>query len=148
MRKVDATQGGLIKLIFIYTIPLILTTIAQHLFTIVDTAVLGNMADTAAVASVGATTTITNLVLNGITGLSTGVSIVLSRYVGQKNEEKIRATIDTALISSLGFGALVASVGLIFSPLFLTLIECPADCYDGATLYLRIILAAAPATLT
>lgn len=147
MRKVDATQGGLIKLIFIYTIPLILTTIAQHLFTIVDTAVLGNMADTAAVASVGATTTITNLVLNGITGLATGVSIVLSRYVGQKSEEKIRATIDTALISCLGFGALVASVGLIFSPLFLTLIECPPDCYDGATLYLRIILAAAPATL-
>ena len=47
MRKVDATQGNLTKLIFIYTIPLILTSVAQQLFTIVDTAVLGNMFDTA-----------------------------------------------------------------------------------------------------
>lgn len=147
MRKVDATQGNLTKLIFIYTIPLILTSVAQQLFTIVDTAVLGNMADTTAVASVGATTTITSLILNGITGLATGVSIVLARYVGQKNDEKIRATVDTALLSALGFGIIVAILGTIFTPLFLDLTDCPAECYDGAALYLRIYIAAAPATL-
>lgn len=147
MRKVDATQGNLVKLIFIYTIPLILTNIIQHLFTLVDTAVLGNMADTIAVASVGATTTITSLVLNGITGLSAGISIVLARYIGQKNEQKIRTTIDTALLTGVGFGAIVAVLGVIFAPALLAFIDCPAECFNGAVLYLQIIIAAAPITM-
>ncbi len=147
MRKVDATQGNLVKLIFLYTIPLILTNIVQHLFTLVDTAVLGNMADTVAVASVGATTTITSLILNGITGLSAGISIVLARYVGQKDEQKIRTTIDTALLTGVGFGMIVAVLGVIFAPALLAFIECPAECFNGAVLYLRIIIAAAPITM-
>ena len=63
-RKVDATQGPLMKNIFIYTLPLIVTTLVQQLFSLVDTAVLGNMADTNSVAAVGATTAIINLIVN------------------------------------------------------------------------------------
>jgi len=144
---VDATQGNLIKLIFVYTIPLILTTIMQQLFTLVDTAVLGNMADTVAVASVGATGTITSLTLNGITGLATGTSIVLARFIGQKDEGRIRSTIDTSLLLSVGFGLIVAILGITLSPAFLRLVDCPRECFDGAVLYLRIYIAAAPITL-
>lgn len=147
MRKVDATQGNLVKLIFLYTIPLILTNIVQHLFTLIDTAVLGNMADTLAVASVGATTTITSLILNGITGLATGTSIVLARYIGQKDEQKIRTAIDTSILTGVGFGMIVAIFGVILAPILLELVRCPEDCYDGAVLYLRILIAAAPITM-
>ncbi|MBQ9807135.1 MAG: MATE family efflux transporter [Clostridia bacterium] len=147
MRKVDATKGPLIKLIFAYTIPLILTTIIQHLFTLVDVAVLGNMADTTAVASVSATNTITSLVLNGITGLSTGTNIVLARYIGQKDEEKMKTTINTSLLTGMGFGVIVAIIGILLAPTLLKLIDCPAECFDGAVLYLQIYLAAAPITL-
>ena len=103
-KKVDATQGPIMKLLFIYTIPLILTTIMQHMFAIVDKAVLGNMANPTAVASVGATGTVTGLIINGFVGFSTGTAIVLSRVVGQKDEERIRTTIDTSLIASVFFG--------------------------------------------
>ncbi|MBE6601923.1 MAG: MATE family efflux transporter [Ruminococcaceae bacterium] len=147
MRKVDATQGKLVKLIFVYTIPLILTTLVQQLFTLVDTAVLGNMADTTAVASVGATNTITSLVLNGITGLSTGAVIILARYIGQKDEEKMRSVIDTSLITAVGFGIIVAVLGILLTPTLLDLVKCPDDCLAGAKLYLQIYIAAAPITL-
>jgi len=147
MRKVDATQGNLIKLIFIYTIPLILTTIVQHLFTLVDVVVLGNMADTVAVASVSATNTITSLVLNGITGLSAGTNIVLARYIGQKDEEKMKSTINTSLLTGVGFGVIVAIVGILLAPTLLELVDCPFECFDGAVVYLQIYLAAAPITL-
>lgn len=147
MRKIDATQGNLVKLIFVYTIPLIFTTIIQHLFTIADTAVLGNMADTVSVAAVGATSTITTLMINCFTGLSSGTSIVLARFIGQKDEDKIKMTVDTSLITGFCFGVLVAVVGVIFAPAFLTLTGCPAECYEGAVLYIRIYIAAAPATL-
>ena len=143
-RKVDATQGSLIPLIFSYTIPLILTTIAQDLFVIADKAVLGNMADTAAVAAIGATTTISSLSLNGFVGLASGTAIVLGRYVGQKDYVKSRTVIDTSLIAGVAFGVLVALVGVMAAPLFLTLTNCPEECYDGALLYIRIYISAAP----
>lgn len=147
MRKVDATSGNLPKLIFIYTIPLILTTVLQNLFDIADKAVLGNMAGTTAVASIAATTTVTSLIINGAVGLSTGTAIILARFVGQKNEEKIRKTIDTSVITSLFIGLLVAAVGYFLTPLFLTFTNCPKECYDGALVYMRIIIVATPVTL-
>lgn len=146
-KKIDATQGSLVQMIFVYAIPLILTTIMQHLFDIVDKAVLGNMADTTAVAAVGATGTITTLIINGFVGLSSGTAIVLARFVGQKDEKRIRTTIDTSLIAGFGFGILVAILGVSFAPIFLTLTACPKECYEGALIYIRIYIAAAPATL-
>lgn len=147
MRKVDATSGNLPKLIFIYTIPLILTTVLQNLFDIADKAVLGNMAGTTAVASIAATTTVTSLIVNGAVGLSTGTAIILARFVGQKNEKKIRKTIDTSIITSLSIGLLVAVVGYILTPFFLKATNCPKECYDGALIYMRIIIVATPVTL-
>ena len=146
-KKVDATQGPLVKLIFSFAIPLILTTIAQDLFNITDKAVLGNMAGSAAVASIGATGTITQLIINGAVGLSTGTSIVLARFIGKKDEKNIRSTIDTALITSVIFGAIVAVAGVILAPFFLTATGCPQECYDGALIYIRIYISAAPFTL-
>lgn len=146
-KKVDATNGNLIKLIFAYTIPLALTTILQSLFNTADKAVLGNMAGSIAVASVGATGTVISLIINGAVGLSTGTAIILARYVGQKNEKKIRQTIDTSVITSLVFGLIVAVAGFFLTPIFLTATNCPKDCYDGAMIYMRMYLAGAPATL-
>ena len=75
MRKVDATQGSMVKAIFTFSIPLILATIAQDLFNIADKAVLGHMAGSVDVASIGATGAVTPLIINGAVGLSTGRSL-------------------------------------------------------------------------
>ena len=143
-KKIDATSGNLVKQIFSFTIPLILTTILQNLFNIADKAIAGQMAGSVAVASIGATSTVINLILNGVIGLSTGTSIILARYVGQKDEEKIRKTIDTAISASFILGLLVAVAGYFFSPMVLRAIDCPEDCFRGAVIYLRIYLGAAP----
>lgn len=146
-KKIEATNGKLIKLIFIYTIPLIFSTILQNFFNIADKAVLGNMAGSNSVASIGATSAITSLVINGAVGLSTGTSIILARYVGQKNNTKIKKTIDTSLVTAVFIGTILAIIGVSFSPAFLKLTNCPPECYNGAVIYMRIILASAPATL-
>lgn len=146
-KKVDATKGKLVRLIFIYTIPIILSTIVQNLFNIADKAVLGNWAGSDAVASVGATATISAVIINGAVGLSTGTSIILARYVGQKDNEKIKKAVDTALITATFIGMALAFAGVLLTPTFLTLTNCPPECYDGAVIYMRICLAGAPATL-
>lgn len=146
-KKIDATTGNLIKKIFAYTIPLILSTMLQNSFTIADQAVLGNIAGSVAVASIGATSVVTSLIINGAVGLSTGVSIILARYVGQKDEEKMRKTIDTALITAVLLGVVIAVAGVLLAPMFLKATNCPNECFDGAVLYARIFFIGAPATL-
>ena len=80
LKKVDATRGSMTKAIFTFAIPMILAAIAQDLFTVADKAVLGNMAGSAAVASVGATGAVTSLKINGAVGISSGTTIVLARF--------------------------------------------------------------------
>ncbi|MBQ7338417.1 MAG: MATE family efflux transporter [Clostridia bacterium] len=147
LKKTDATQGPIIKAIITFSIPLILATIAQNLFAIADKAVLGNMAGNVDVAAIGATGSITSLIINGAVGLSSGTTIILARYWGQRNEEKIRSTVDTALLTAVGLGVIVAIAGFFLTPIFLTATDCPAECYDGAMLYMRIYISAAPITL-
>lgn len=117
------------------------------MFNAIDIMVLGNMADATSVASVGATGSIFALLVNGFVGISAGLKILLARYIGAREEKKTNDSISTALIFASVFGAVVAVMGYFIAPAFLTFTDCPADCYDGAVLYLRIYLAATPAVL-
>lgn len=147
VKKVDATKGSIIPLIVTFVIPLILTTLIQQLFNAVDIAVLGNMADTTAVAAVGATTTIIHLIVDAFVGISGGAKIVLSRLFGKKDTEELKLTIDTSIVVAVVFGIIIAVVGFLLAPLFLNLTKCPEECFNGAALYIRIYVLAAPAIL-
>jgi len=145
--RIDATSGAIVPQILRYSYPLILSTLVQSLFSAVDVAVLGNMADSNAVASVGATGAVTSLLVNAFVGFSSGTKILLARFIGARDQEKIRSTADTAVLLSLLCGLLVAALGWVLSPAILRLTNCPDSCFDGATLYLRIYFTAAPAIL-
>lgn len=147
MTRVDATQGSLIRLIFLYTIPLIFSAVIQKLFNAVDIIVLGNLADSGAVASVGATTTIIHLIVNTFFGISGGTRVILARQVGARDKEGVKQTVDTSMMLALAIGVFVAVVGTVGAPFFLSLTKCPSDCFDGAVLYIRMYLIAAPAFL-
>lgn len=146
-KKVDATSGNLVKKIFLYTIPLVLSSILQEFFNIADKAVLGNMAGTNAVAAIGTTTVVTSLIINCAVGISTGTAIILARYVGQKDFEKITRTINTSLISAFVLGLFFATVGVLVTPWFLTYTGCPSECYEDAVIYTRIYFLSTPIIL-
>lgn len=146
-REVDATKGPLIKLIVLYTIPLILSTLVQNLFNAVDIMVLGNLADTTAVASVGATSSVIQLIISAFVGLSGGLKILFSRYFGARDGQRIKRLTDTSLISGAVMGVILAIVGCFLAPTLLDLMRCPAECRDGAILYIRIYMVATPAIL-
>lgn len=147
MKRLDATQGPLVRSIFVFAIPLIIMSLFQHLFNIADKAVLGQMADAAAVAAVGVSSFFTQLILNGFIGLATGTGIVLARFVGEKNEKKTSVLIETAFVSSILFGLIVAVIGVIFAPQVLRFINCPTECFEDAIIYCRIYMSAAPIIL-
>jgi len=146
-QKIDATQGKLFKNIILYTIPVIIGTLVQNCFNAIDLMVLGNMADANAVASVGATGSIIGLVVNSFIGIGAGSKIILSHQFGAKNSVQIKKTVDTALLTAVGIGVAVAVLGVPLAPMILNYTNCPADCFAGAVLYIRIYVAAAPAIL-
>ena len=143
-KNIDATTGPLLKKIILYSIPLLLSTLIQQLFNAIDIVVLGNMADSTAVASVAATTSITSLIVTAFVGISTGTRVVLARFIGARDEENTRSVTDSSLIFSIATGAVIAAVGYILAPWFLDITNCPIECYDGALIYVRIYVLAAP----
>ena len=146
-KRIDATQGNLFPLIIRYAIPLVLSTLIQHCFNAVDLIVLGNLADSTAVASVGATTVIVSLLVNTFVGVASGAKIILARQFGARDSQAITRTVNTVILTALGIGILIIAFALPFSAEFLLMTDCPEDCLHGAKLYLDIYLLAAPAIL-
>ncbi|MBQ8341548.1 MAG: MATE family efflux transporter [Clostridia bacterium] len=146
-RRIDLTSGPLFPAIVRFAIPLIIGSLVQLLFNAVDIVVLGKMADTTAQASVSATSAVTSLLINSFIGFSTGTNIILARFLGAKDRENVRKTVDTSILAAGAIGVLVAIAGLFLSPLLLNLTNCPDACLDGASLYLRIYLFSTPAIL-
>lgn len=143
---IDATQGSILRLVLLYSIPVILKYLIQNTFGAIDVAVLGNMADSTAVAAVGATASITSLFLALFYGLASGVKPLVARLIGAKDAEHIRKTVDTTLLSALFGGVIIALAGLLLAPVFLKLTHCPDECFEGALIYLRIFLLTVPFT--
>lgn len=146
-RRIDATTGPIIPQVITYAVPLILTTLLQTLFNAVDLAVLGNMADSNAVASVGATASSYSLMMTLFVSFSAGIRVLLARFVGERSREKVKLAVDTSVFLALGLGIMAAVGGYFVAPMLLRWIDCPEDCFEGAVLYLRIYIGAAPAIL-
>ena len=141
------TQGPLLKSIVRFAIPIMIATIIQNLFHSADMVILGNMADSIAVASVGATSNIISLVVQGFIALSFGTSVLLAQAIGAKDENRIKKIVDTSIYFSLACGIFVALIGNIVSVPLLRALGCPQDCFDDAVIYLRIYMCGAPALL-
>ena len=146
-KRVDATSGTLWKKIISYAIPLIIGSVVQNCFNAVDLIVLGNMADSSAVASIGATTSINSLLVNSFIGISGGSQLILAKMFGAKDREGTLKTVNTSLITALCLGLFILSFGVPLAPKLLLWTNCPENCLDGAILYLRIYIMAAPAIL-
>ena len=146
-KDIDATQGPILKNFILYAIPIAIGGIIQTLFNAADMMVLGNFASSIAVASVGATGNIVSLLVNTFIGLSAGTQVILAQAFGERNREKIQKTVGTSLSIALVLGLILTAIGLICSRWFLTATNCPADCYEGAALYLEIYFLSVPAIL-
>jgi len=117
------------------------------MFHAVDMVVLGNMADSTAVAAVGATSPITALLLNSFVGFSSGIKVLVARFIGSGERDKLKRTIDTSMLLAVIFGGITILMSIVVAPFFLNIINCPEECYGGALTYLRIYLLFAPTSL-
>ena len=142
--QVDMLHGPLLGKLVLFALPLALSSILQQLFNAVDIAVLGQFATSQDQAAVGCTSAVINMFLNLFLGISVGANVVIATYIGQRDKEKVQASVHTAMLIALISGFVMMLVGFVTARPILELIQTPESVLDKAVLYLLIYFAGMP----
>lgn len=137
-------HGPLLKKILIFSIPLMLSGILQLLFNAADIIVVGRYAGSTALAAVGSTSALINLLTNLFIGFSMSANVLVARYYGGGKETDANETVHTAILLSIFSGSFLALLGNLFAGPLLSLMGTPPDVLSQATLYMRLYFLGMP----
>ncbi|MBQ3234975.1 MAG: MATE family efflux transporter [Clostridia bacterium] len=142
----DFTRGNLFRQIVLFSLPIILTNVLQLIFNTADIAVLGaiSAAGDNAVAAVGATTPLVNLLTMLFVGVSIGVNIVVSKKLGEKEDEAVKKLVGMSVPLSVAIGLFLVIVGWTLARPLLILMNCKDDVLEYAVKYLQIYFTGMP----
>lgn len=146
--EIDMCNGPLLGKIILFYIPLMLSGILQLLFNAADVAVVGRFAGNEALAAVGSTSSLTNLLVNLFIGLSVGANVLVSRFYGAEQFQELKEMIQTAILTALVGGVILIFVGFFVSRPALTFMKTPEDVIDHSVLYMQIYFAGMPFLMT
>ena len=134
----DMIGGGIFRSIFWFSVPLLIGNFFQQLYNTVDSYVVGNYVSTSALAAVGASTPVINMLVGFFMGLSAGAGVVISQYFGaQKGHEMSRAVHASMALTAL-LSVIFTALGLAFTRPLLQAIGVPEDVLPHSSLYLMI----------
>ena len=132
------TVGNTAKHLISFAIPLLIGNLFQMMYNMVDTWVVGQFVSDAAFSAVGTLGSVTNLMIGFFMGLSSGAGVVISRFFGAKQYDRVKDTVNTSLIMTVVLCILFTVVGLVSIPLFMRILDMPSDVNDEAVIYLSI----------
>ncbi len=145
--KKNFTEGPLFFRMLLFALPIMMTGVLQIVYSMADNIVVGQFSgDPYALAAVGSTSSLTNLVLNTLLGISAGTGVVIAQYYGAREYSFVNETVHTSLTFSAIGGVVVAILGLIISEPVLMLMGTKSEVMAGAVLYFRIICIGIPAS--
>ena len=136
---IDMTQGKPINLMLRFALPMMIGSIFQSLYSMVDSAVLGRFVGSHALAAIGATTSTTGLILLLATGVTSAVSIVLSQYVGANDTDRVRKGIVASGWITLLLGVVLGLISVFAARPLMQLLKTPEDVIDMSVLYIQIV---------
>lgn len=135
----DMTKGSPAKIIFSFTVPVFLGNIFQQFYSMVDTIIVGKAVGTPALAAVGATGTITFLILGFLMGMTVGFTVLTAQRFGAGDMAGMRKTVGMAALLSLLVSALMTVVSMWGMRPLLIFMHTPEDIFQGAYTYIMII---------
>lgn len=138
------TQGSPLRLIITFALPLMAGNVFQQLYTVVDTAVVGQVVGVGALASLGAADWLNWMVLGIIQGLTQGFSILMAQNFGAEDHRGLSRSIGTSVTLCVISAAVLLLGSQLAAEPVLRLLNTPADIMDGALLYLRIVFGGIP----
>lgn len=136
--EIDMCSGPLFSKILLFSLPLMLSGILQLLFNAADIVVVGRFSGKHALAAVGSTSSLINLLVNLFIGLSVGVNVMVAKYYGAGKEKEIEETVHTAVLTAVIAGAILTVIGVVLAKPLLQLMGTPEDVIEYSVLYMRI----------
>lgn len=147
--EMNLTEGSIFKKLIIFALPLIATNILQLLFNVADVAVLGVFVENGdnAVAAVGATGALINLIIGLFVGLSVGANVLVARFVGSNDKERAERVVGMSMVLSVVLGVVLAVTGFFCAEIFLGWMGCDETVIGMAAKYMQIYFIGMPIIL-
>ncbi|MDD4796905.1 MAG: MATE family efflux transporter [Eubacteriales bacterium] len=145
--ELDMCNGPIFSKLVSYSVPLMLTGMLQLLYNAVNIVVVGRFVGSQALAAVGSTSSLINLIITLFIGLSVGTSLVMAKYYGAQQLKDANDTVHTSIALSAAGGVVLAAVGILLARPLLALMDTPQDVLDMAAQYMRIYFICMPASM-
>lgn len=136
----DLTKGNPGKLIIQFAIPVFIGNVFQLFYSLADTRIVGSTLGDEALAAVGATSTINNLIIGFLIGLTNGFAILVARDFGAHKLEQLRKDIGGILKLGIAISLLLTVISVVFLEPILRLLNMPEALMADGIAYIRIIL--------
>ena len=136
----DMTEGKPWEKIVIFTLPMLIGNIAQQLYSTVDSIVVGKYVGDNALAAVGSSSPILNLLLVLFMGISVGAGVMVSQFFGAKNRRELSITIGNCITLTALASLIIMVVGALGIRPLLELLNTPESIIDWCDSYLMILI--------
>ena len=141
------TEGSIPKQLIAFAIPLFLGQLFQQLYNMADSLIVGNFLGDAALAAVTSTGSLMFLLVGFFSGTAMGAGVVISRYFGARDYDRVRLAIHTNLAFGIMCGIAMSIIGVLFTPQILQWMGTPEDVFPNSVLYLRVFFCGSIATV-
>lgn len=137
----DMTAGSPSRILWRFSIPMLVSVIFQQLYNIVDSVVAGQFVGPDALAAVGASYPITMIFMAVATGSNIGCSVVVSQLFGARDYGRMKTAVNTSLVSILGLSAVLTAAGLLSCRAMMAMLHTPQGIFADSETYLNIYIA-------
>ncbi len=134
----NLTEGNETRLLFKFTVPMLIGNIFQQLYNVVDSIVIGKFLGNEALAAVGASFPLIFTLISFVIGIATGATVIISQYYGARQLEHVKRSIDTLYIVLFWASVLLTITGILASSSIFRLIDLPEEVIPAATKYFNI----------
>ncbi len=145
--SVNMTEGGILKNLIFFAIPVLIGNVFQQLYNVADTAIIGHTLGNRALAAVGASSPFYGLLISLAYGFTNGFSVVIARYFGANDEKMLKNTVSMTYIISACMAAVLTIGGTASIHTLMTALGTPDEIIADTESYLRIIITFSAVTI-
>ncbi len=134
------TVGPIFGQLVLFSLPLMLGNVFQMLYNTVDSIIVGNFVSKQALAAIGSTTMITNMMVFFFNGFSIGAGVTIGQYFGARDMDNLHRAIETTMAATFLLSVVFSGVGVALVRPLLLMMSTPEDVFADAATYLRIYI--------
>ena len=133
----NMTTGSVRRVMLAFALPVFLSQLFQQLYNTADSLIVGNLLGKQALAAVGSSTSLLQLLTSLMIGVALGAGVVISRYFGAGEAEAVSRAVHTTVAFGLAAGAVMTAAGVLLSPVLLRWMGTAPDVMEGSVAYFR-----------